>query len=248
MFVSAGFLGINYGVDDKIAKFFVDREPPKNNLYWKDKLMYLRFEPGWLFIPLIVDILFRLGIQRSHLISEEFVGLMEKIGHITALEETKQITSEQATEQYIQLSKDNCKNESFRKNLLDFAIGGTNNSFVKLITPFKALHRGDAFLFSLCALEFDENLQEKIVEYWFALISTLLLLDDAEDLEIDRANGDDNAFLETNFTAKGTGVLKEMVRRNLQLLSSLNRPMALMLDKKYKALESKPHLKQFLNP
>jgi hypothetical protein len=56
MFVSAGFLGIQYGVDDKIGKFFVDRDPPAENLYWKDKLMYLRVEPGWLFIPLIVEL------------------------------------------------------------------------------------------------------------------------------------------------------------------------------------------------
>jgi hypothetical protein len=48
MFVSSNFLAIHYGVNDTIAKFFVDREPPINNLYWKDKLLYLRHE--WLLI------------------------------------------------------------------------------------------------------------------------------------------------------------------------------------------------------
>ncbi len=56
MFISTGYLGIQYGVDNNIAKFFVDREPPANNLYWKDKYLYLRPSPGYLFIPLIVDI------------------------------------------------------------------------------------------------------------------------------------------------------------------------------------------------
>ena len=36
MFVSADFLIIQYGVHDEIANFFVDREPPENNLYWNN--------------------------------------------------------------------------------------------------------------------------------------------------------------------------------------------------------------------
>ena len=39
MFISSAYLSINYGVDDKIATFFVDREPPVNNLYWTGKLI-----------------------------------------------------------------------------------------------------------------------------------------------------------------------------------------------------------------
>lgn len=247
MFVSANYLGINYGVDDRIARFFVDREPPKDNLYWKDKLMYLRLEPGWLFIPLMVDILYKLGIEREQLLSEEFVTLMEKIGNISAQEELKMISSDEAVAKYVELVGNKCKNTSFYNNLVDFMKGGTSNTFINIPTPFKALHRGDAFLFSLCALNFDDTIQEKIVEHWFALISTLLLLDDAEDIEIDKSSGDENAFLETGFTTDGLDKLKEMVKKNLQMISALNRPMALKLDQKYKSLSTNPHLQQFLN-
>ncbi len=76
MFISADFLAIQYGVDDAIAKFFVDRKPPENNLYWKGKELYLRKEPGWLFIPLIVDLLFRLGIPKQQLLSSKFIELI----------------------------------------------------------------------------------------------------------------------------------------------------------------------------
>lgn len=96
MFISADFLGITYGVDDKIARFFADREPPLDNLYWKGKLLYLRPSPGYLFIPLIVDLLFKLGIDRNQLLSNEFVSTMEMTGHISALEETGQITKAEA--------------------------------------------------------------------------------------------------------------------------------------------------------
>lgn len=247
MFLSANFLSINYGIDDTIAKFFVDRQPPANNLYWHEKLMYLRTEPGWLFIPLIVDLLFKAGIEKKQLLSEDFVSLMEQVGHISAQEELKQITKEEALHKYTALVKTNHKNVSFYNNLIDFMQGGHNNPFTPLCTPFKALHRGDAFLFSLCAVEFENNIQQRLVQYWFALISTLLLLDDAEDIEVDRSSGDDNAFLECGLTKDGIEEIKKMVKQNLQLIAGLNNIMAIKLDQKFKALTQKSHIQPLLN-
>lgn len=247
MFVSADFLGIQFGVDDKIAKFFVDRQPPVNNLYWKDKLLYLRSQPGWLFIPLIVDLLFKLGIGREQLLSEAFIGLMENIGHISAEEELKIITKEEALKKLIQLVEGNCKSELFYNQLVDYMRGLPHNSFAKLATPYKALHRGDAFLFAICSLEFNQDLQEKIVQYWFALISSLLLLDDAEDIEIDKLANDENAFIESGLNKKGVEDLKQMIMKHIQMISLLNRTMATKLDKSYKDLLNKPHIQQLLN-
>jgi len=102
-------------------------------------------------------------------------------------------------------------------------------------------------LFSLCALNFDDSLQDKIVEHWFALISTLLLLDDAEDIDIDKSTGDENAFIESGLTKEGVEQIKELVMKNLKLISLINRPMALKLDKNYIALLNKPHIHQILN-
>lgn len=247
MFVSADFLAIQYGVDDKIARFFADREPPVDNLYWKGKSLYLRFETGWIFIPLIVDLLFKCGISREQLLSEKFIGLMEKIGHISALEETKQVSANEALEQCIELVKYDFENASYFKNLVNFMQGETINPFAKLASPFKALHRGDLFLFSLCALKFDDSLQEKLVSYWFALISILLLLDDADDMEQDKISGDPNAFLESGLTKEGINSIVEMVQNNLNHISTLNKTMALKLDKGYIALTKLPHIIQLLN-
>ena len=247
MFVSANYLSINYGVDDKISKFFVDRQPPADNLYWHGKLMYLRPEIGWLFIPLIVDLLFKSGISKQQLLSEEFVGLMEQFGHISAKEELKHITHEQALEKCFALVEGNCKNETYFNNLLDFMKGGHNNFFAQVSTPFKALHRGDAFLFSLCALDIDESIQQEVVQYWFALISTLLLLDDAEDMEIDKSSGDENAFLESNLTKEGIEKIKALVKQNLQIITGINRIMAIKLDQMFVALSEKPHIQPLLN-
>ena len=74
MFISTNQLIKKYGIDNKIAGFFVEREPPADNLYWHEKLLYLRPAPGYLFIPLIVDLLYKIGIKREDLLSENFVS------------------------------------------------------------------------------------------------------------------------------------------------------------------------------
>ncbi|MCY7421902.1 MAG: hypothetical protein LH478_09195 [Chitinophagaceae bacterium] len=247
MFISSGFLSIQYGVDDKIAKFFTDREPPPNNLYWKDKLMYLRPEPGWLFIPLIVDLLYKCGIDREQLLSAKFVGLLEDIGHISAMEETQQINHGQAIEACMNLVKNDHTNELYLQHLIDFIKGGTNNPFSAMATPFKALHRGDYFLFALCALQFDAALQTKLIQHWFALISTLLLLDDADDLSDDINNADANAFVESGMQKEGIDRIKELVSSNLKLIGTINRSMAAKLDQGFVSLQKLPHINQLLN-
>lgn len=247
MFVSANFLSINYGIDDAISRFFVDRQPPANNLYWHEKLMYLRTDPGWLFIPLIADLLFKAGVDKQQVLSEEFVSLMEQIGHISAQEELKQISKEEATDKLIDLVKHNHKSESYYTNVVAFMKGEKGNPFFLLKTPYNALHRGDAFLFALCALQFDDELQEKLVKYWFALITTLLLLDDVEDMEVDNSTGDENAFLEAGVNKESIEKLVEMVKQNLQQIATINRAMAIQLDIKLVALKEKPQIKQVLN-
>jgi hypothetical protein len=247
MFISAGFLGMRYGVDDKIARFFVDREPPANNLYWKDKLLYLRPEIGWLFIPLIVDLLYKLGVSRNDLLTEEFATLLEQIGHLSALEETAQLTNEEAIDQAYLLVQNNHKSSWYLDNLLAYCKGDQNSPFIALATPIKALHRGDLFLFCLCVLPIDQPTAVKLVEHWFALITTLLLLDDAEDVESDRISGDKNSFLEVKPGQEGIDELIGLVRSNLQKISLVNKTMAAQLDSMIKEIYSKPHLQEILN-
>lgn len=240
MFISSSFLEINYGVDDKIARFFVDREPPEENLYWKDKLLYLRPAPGYLFIPLIVDLLFRLKIDRTELLSDPFIGTMEQIGHFSALEETGQITEDEAIETSLRLVENDTKNEHWHHNLVNYFHNKKESFLWKLCAPFQALRRGDLFLFSLNVLSFDAEMNEKIAEQWFALIGVLLLMDDFEDIEVDKQTGDKNAFIESGLNAEGFGKIKELAAKSLSTISSLNPAMALQLQYQFRDhIESK---------
>jgi hypothetical protein len=234
MFVSANQLVRSYGIDNTIARFFVDREPPAENLYWHNKLLYIRPAPGYLFIPLIVDLLYKLGIERQQLLSDRFVRTMEQIGHISALEETKNISAEEAITKCIQLVKENCTNREWLDNVINYFEGNRENLLSKLTTPFKALHRGDVFLFSLSTLEFQQPLFVQVAEQWFALIGSLLLLDDVEDVESDKETGEENAFLEAGLNAEGIQRIAALVEKNVLAINTVNPTMGSELERQYR--------------
>ncbi|MGI8637425.1 MAG: hypothetical protein ACR2KZ_18675 [Segetibacter sp.] len=194
MFISTRYLVSQYGIDEVIARFFVDREPPVNNLYWHEKLLYLRPSPGYLFIPLIVDLLYKLGLDKEQLLSSKFIESMEEIGHLSALEETSAISRDTAIEKCEDLVKERCVNPLWFCIVSSYFKAEEDNLLKRMAMPFKSLHRGDAFLFSLVTIDFPDFYFGKIVDQWFALIGVLLLLDDADDIEIDEAAGEENAF------------------------------------------------------
>jgi hypothetical protein len=239
MFISTKYLVTKYGVDDTIARFFVDREPPANNLYWHEKLLYLRPAPGYLFIPLIVDLLYKLGLDKGKLLSEEFISTMEGIGHVSALEEIKKISAEEAIRKCEELVKEVSVNALWLNSVSEYFEGKKDNIFNRLATPFKSLHRGDVFLFSLSALDFSPSLFERIAEQWFAIISALLLLDDAEDIESDKETGDENAYIESGLHAEGIGRIAGLVKQDVEKIATVNPVMAAELDAQHKNLLDK---------
>jgi len=245
MFLSADHLVVQYGVDGEIAKFFVDRDPPANNLYWKDKLLYLRFDTGYIFIPLIADILFKLGIEKKAILSEKFVGLMEAVGHISALEEFNHITGSEALHQCAEAAKKASINNELLFQVNEY-FTSNHNPYPQIQTPFTALHPGDAFLYCLTALPIDRGKYEEVIQYWFALITTLLLLDDAQDFRSDEKNNEPNAFLQAGLHKDGIEQLKRLVQSNFILLSKINTTLAKKLDKQVVYLFQQ-HFQHLLN-
>lgn len=247
MFVSADFLAIQYGIHDKVAKFFADREPPANNLYWHGKLLYLRHEAGYLFIPIIVDTLNKMGIDREILLGNQYIDLLEQIGHIAALQETGQLTYEQAINECILLTSGKEVNANFYKALVNYMQGNSNNFIKPMCAPFAALHRGDMFLFSLAVLNFSDELAVKIIEFWFALISSFLMLDDADDFEKDKKNTDENTFLQSALDKDGASKLKTLITHNLAVLVNINKPLARVMETQFIKMNQLPHIHQYLN-
>ena len=73
MFISVKHLHENLGVNERIARFFVDRKVPENNIFWKEKLLYLGRGNGFMNISVYYDILFRIGISIGSLLSGEHI-------------------------------------------------------------------------------------------------------------------------------------------------------------------------------
>lgn len=248
MFVSTKQLVRDYGLDENIARFFVDREPPLNNLYWQGKLMYLRPSlPGYLFIPLIVDLLYKIGLDKQSLLSEQFVTAMEHIGHISVLEEIQKISMPQAIEKCAALVKEISANDLWLSSVVNYFKGIEDNLFTKLTTPFKSLHRGDMFLFSLSVLSFSATLFKKIAELWFALISLALLVDDSLDIGSDLETGGENAYIESGLNARGLKRINELVNHSVETIASVNPVMADELARQHRVVAQQPHIIKLLN-
>lgn len=244
MFLTADVLVIRYGIDEAIAKFYVDREPPKDNLYWKGKELYLRPQPGYIFLPLITDLFLKAGVSKAELLSNRFVEALEHIGHYSAEQEFNIINTNEAISKCEELVAS--FDIGFINDLRNY-FSGEQNYISALATPFKALHRGDLFLYSLAVLELDANKRTEMIRIWFSLISTLLLLDDAEDMESDKRANDENAFLESGADKMGFEKIKSLLSANLDHLATLNKPLADALHKKFIAVAEKPFIKEYLN-
>jgi hypothetical protein len=82
-------------------------------------------------------------------------------------------------------------------------------------------------------VNFSEELFEKVTEQWFALISTLLLLDDAEDLESDLATGEENAYIESGLNADGLHRINVLLQVSLEKIALVNPTMAAELGRQH---------------
>ena len=67
----------------------------------------------------MADTLFKLGILREVLLGDEYINLLEQIGHIAALEETKKITYKQAVDECIDLTSSTAVNDFFYTGFVD---------------------------------------------------------------------------------------------------------------------------------
>jgi len=246
MFLSAEALEIDYGIDQAIAKFFVDREPPANNLYWKGKELYLRPQPGYIFLPAIVDLYFRSGISKEILLGKEFVEALEQIGHFAAEQEAGIITKVEAVKKCTEFVRGSAKDVSFLNAIADY-LNGKENFISAIATPFPALHRGDYFLFAICLLPINNIKQVELIKIWFALITTLLLMDDGEDFEEDLRNKDENAFIESGADKAGFEKLMALLSANLRFLRTINATLEHKLHKGFTKVSEKPFITQYLN-
>jgi hypothetical protein len=222
MFTSKEYLHTTLGVDLEIATYFVDRKLPAENRYWKGRYLYVASGTGYLFIPLFFDLQFKIGIPKSQLLSPLYVSTCEAILHSAALYEFNEIDFEQHIKNCKLLVSPYIKDKSLFNDLAHFFISEELKPYKYLGTFSKALNRADSFLYALTTLSLSASTLEKVINQWYALIPSFLLMDDITDFAEDREKNEENSVNDFGQGSRGLELAIEYLRLKFIYLKSLN--------------------------
>jgi len=226
MFISVEQLHNSVGVDETIARFFVDRKLPVNNAFWRNKLLYIARGNGYVSIPVYYDILFRLGIPRELLLSETHVQLMEQIMHYAIMVEFQEISFDQQLNEIKSLLSNRVKDEKFYNDLLNYLNQPVLKPLKKFGMTIPALNRADVFLFILCDISLSKQQTDLAVKYWYALHTSYLLMDDMYDYKTDKHDKEENSIIELGDGEPGFEKAFEILKKNATTLHAINPTLA----------------------
>lgn len=229
MFVSDSDLKLTYGVDLQIGKYLVDRRVPADNLYWKERHLYIPPMIGYLFIPVYMDLQYRLGISREMLLSEGHLVFVESILHSAAKEEFAMITQEEHVRECLELSRAVSKNEYYLQQLAHYFAGEREKVEYWPGSHLRALNRGDAYLFTLSYFDVSPDTLQAMVKAWRAFIDYYLVQDDLEDLDADYTRGDENSLLESGIH-QAADTMKAILRQSYAVLDPVNPVLSNRID------------------
>ena len=225
MFTSKIRLIYNFGVDEEVAAFFVDRKIPQENSYWEKRLLYVANGTGYLFIPLFFDIQLKMGVNKKTLLSEDYIQLSEHILDSAARYEKNQYDFNT----HIQRCKELVYTKTVQHNLfadLDHFFNQAKLIPYKYLgTTNRALNRGDSFLFLLCVLDVPETTLQEIIKGWYALTPSFLLMDDVMDLQEDKQRGEENSINEFGEGADAVKKAIEYLKNNFNILKTFNQKL-----------------------
>ncbi|MEO6917014.1 MAG: hypothetical protein ABI151_16505 [Chitinophagaceae bacterium] len=235
MFTSKKFLIDRFDVNPTIAAFFVDRKVPVDNRYWHNRLLYVSGGTGFLFIPLYIDLQFRCGVPLIILLDEAYIKLTELILHHAAIHEAEEADMEAHIAFCQAAVQANMKHPKLFEDLTAY-YQGQQTKHKYLGTGIRALNRADTLLFALCTLQADEQTILQIIECWYALVPSFLLIDDIVDLEADKEMKQENSVLEFGAGAKGINAAINFLNQNITILGRYNKNIQMlfanMLNKK----------------
>ena len=234
MFLTKDDLKLSYGVDLSIGAKFVDRTVPLNNLYWKNRTIYLPGAPGYIFIPIYFDMLRRSGASLDELLNESFIQKSESILHSAALHEYEEISWMQHVGQVIDVVKDRVVNEIFFQQLSTYAMQElpTKISALPFGSDFPSLNRADSYLFLLATIQSNSFEIEKAMKGWYALMTYFLLMDDLADIKEDLKTGQANALLDAGLHDQGERLISMMIDKSIEDMQEINPVMANRIDHK----------------
>ena len=234
MFLTKHDLKLSYGIDLEIASFYVDRKVPLQNLYWQGRTIYLPGAPGYLFMPIFADILFRAGLQKNEILTEEQLQFSEKILHSAALLEHGKISWNENVDQVLSAVVPHPNSISLFNELKNYLgkdprpvnIGG------RLGTKFPSLNRADTYLLSVTAFDITTFDVDLALSAWYALMTYFLILDDLADIRDDLIKNEENVLLDAGLNENGAAEIRKMINESIETMNRINPVMANRIDHK----------------
>jgi len=226
VFISVGQFEHHMGVNKIIARFFVDRKPPENNVFWEGKLLYIGFGNGYVSIPVFYDILFRIGIPLETLLDEEHIRLMERLMHFAILQEKNEISIPEELKCVRALLKGRVKDPECYDALNRYLDQPVLKPLGIFGMKHPSLNRADVFLYILCDLPITGKQWALATRYWYALHPSYLIVDDIQDYEKDLAEGEENVIINLGGGAEGFKKTFDMLYENVEIMKEINPQLA----------------------
>ena len=247
MFTSKTELVESMGVDPEIAAFFVDRQPPQNNLYWKGRYLYVARGTGYLFIPLFFDLQVKAGVPSEVLLQEEYVQTMEQLLHIAAAYEFGEKEFSVHIQEIEELVTPRAVNQSLFNELHAYFNQVPLVKKGRIGTDNPALNRGDAFLYLLTTIQLPDEVLAVVLDCWYQLVPTFLLLDDIMDFQEDRNNQEENSLAFYGYNAAGIKQAIAVARQNFTALKKLNPVLCEFFENALDRKIQTPYFQHILN-
>jgi hypothetical protein len=247
MFTSKQHLHNNLGVDEHVAAFFVDRKIPEHNWYWKERLLYVSKGTGYLFIPLFFDLQLKCGLSLHSLLSEDYINVAEQILNSAAMHELEQISFKQHLGNCKNIIATKIKNPDLYRELDVYFENEQLKPYKNIGTESKALNRGDTFLFSICFLDLNKEITDKILLYWYALVPSFLLMDDIYDIQEDQKKNEENSVDDFGPGVVGIERAIAFLREKFSQLKVLNEKLGSYFENSLEKKIRTPYMQFLLN-
>lgn len=219
------YLEFELGIHPDVIHFFYDRPIPQNNEYWKGRTSFLSKSPGYLFIPIVFDLFLKSGINKSVILSELHIQLIEEILHLAARQEREHLTYSQLHQQCIAVvhQKGIMLDEIMRadRELV-------HRSFTQIPEKYRSLQRANSYLYS--AVLFPAN-YDLIFQLWESIMPFFLFLDDLTDINEDLVNQSENCFLDSGKVQDNFFILHPLMTDLLKKVEHLNSKLYHQLDR-----------------
>lgn len=246
MVITSRKLELELGINSSIASYFAnERKVPENNLFWKNKRIYISTGFGFLTVPMIFDLIHKCGVPLDILLTDEHVSLMEQGFHRLKQYESEEISFADFLAECKLLLQDKIKQPRLASDLFAF-FSGKEPAYFMFETKHKALARSDSFLFTLVDLDLTDEWVVQFLPYWYSLARPILLLDDFKDLEEDRITGDENTIIELGDNAAAIESAYLMGISDLDLLATINPLLANFMRRFLKDALMYPHIRKGL--